>query len=769
MTKKNKKRVRRKKAPKKKQKNKNISSSRIDISGPVYTQIENPFKDISPSDMNKILNEIGNSSQNKLKNALKNLDKIIREYDPILLISIISTYGLSIGVGDDGVNSVKKPIGIEQSYVEFLQAKILQLNETEIGTKPANPSVVQTTIELLKEINYSFSFSRMNSNVNNKDESQKAIALIQEHIRGHTQIVRNWGYHSQLLNISKELYGYFDEILLDNIGYRATDIIDIFQFMLKELEKRITLRFNNIQELFAIKNSKKFIHSYYKLIGLGTDKAEEFILKLDIQKIKRKELQVMILSHYDLFLSDIYFFDPIYISMNININKEQVLNIIKDFSFSIGELKNNNEDYFFLDNPIWLRPVIKVNSEFFCPMPQLFFSFILRIMDSVIENISKESLKNRRAKFLEKKIKEIVKRRFPAALTISGLKWNYEGKRFETDLITFIDSHAIIIEAKSHKITDPALRGAPDRIKKHIQRIIVEPANQSWRLQQKFTELRNESNTSDDLLKELPVDIKNIYKIVRISVSLEDFATLQSNLRIIEKTGWLPYDFHPCPTMNLADFETLFDFLEHPVQIIHYLTRRQEIEREFKIQGDELDYMGFYKDTLFNLGIINGDSPSLMSISGMSKDLDYYYESRDEGIQVDKPTPKISPMFSQIFKELENRGIHRWTEIGTILNLFSPDIQIELEKAFKRYKYIVQKSWRHEGHKNIIIAIPPHNSNYALAIVLFKDGNKQKKRKSIDHAASSAFENKHITKCVVIAKNIDHPEFAYHFIGLLEQ
>ncbi len=37
-------------------------------------------------------------------------------------------------------------------------------------------------------------------------------------------------------------------------------------------------------------------------------------------------------------------------------------------------------------------------------------------------------------------------------------------------------------------------------------------------------------------------------------------------------------------------------------------------------------------------------------------------------------------MFSEIFNELEDRGKHRWTEIGTILNRFHQKTQLKLEK-----------------------------------------------------------------------------------------
>ncbi len=67
--------------------------------------------------------------------------------------------------------------------------------------------------------------------------------------------------------------------------------------------------------------------------------------------------------------------------------------------------------------------------------------------------------------------------------------------------------------------------------------------------------------TGDALRDSLPIDLKGIHKIIRVSVTLEDFATLQSNLSRFSETGWLPKGFIPCPTMNLSDFETLFDIL----------------------------------------------------------------------------------------------------------------------------------------------------------------------------------------------------------------
>ncbi len=758
------------KSPRKKiKKQKKVTHTNENQISPMFYEFESPFENFSSAEVKKILDGIGTSNQKNLKKSLLDLDSILKEYNPIQIISIVANYGLSIGVGNDGVYTEQKRIGIEQAYVELLQAIILHLDLKEIGIKPPGSDIIQTVIELLQDINFSFSFSRMKGELKEKNETERTINLVQEYMRGHTQVVRNWGSHLQIVNLSKELYSYFDKNLLNKVGYSTSNIIEVFEFLLRDLERKVTQRFKKIRKLFSVKDKEKLIKAYYKLLDIGDENPEEFINKFDINRISKKNIQAFILSHYDLFLPDIFFLDPVDISSKTKIEIKQIENILEYFSFTIGELKNKNEYQFFLDNPIWLKPIIKIDSNYFCPMPQLFFSFILQIMDNiVVEHLSKESLKKRRSKFLEIKIEEIVKRRFPSSLTRSGVKWNYEGKIYETDLITFIDSYAIIIEAKSHKISNQALRGAPLRMKKHINEIIIEPAIQSFRLMQKLYKLIEQPNSEDELHKNLPVDIKNIHKIVRLSVSLENFGNIQSSLKTIESTGWLPNDFHPCPTMNLADFETLFDYLEHPVQIIHYLIRRQKLETEINIQGTELDFMGFYKDTLFNLGNLTESDPGVISIFGMSKDIDHYYDSLDSGIKVKKPLPKISPMFLQIFNHLEGRNTKRWTEIGTMLVSFPPDLQSDLENKVNQHKKIVQKSWKYKGHKNTIFA-KPFNSDYVLAIVLYKNNNAEKKYEFIENASILSFEDEQTKKCIVITKNIDHPEQAYSFIGLYEK
>ena len=248
------------------------------------------------------------------------------------------------------------------------------------------------------------------------------------------------------------------------------------------------------------------------------------------------------------------------------------------------------------------------------------------------------------------------------------------------------------------------MRGAPDRIKKHFKEIYIDPSVQSFRFAEKIKELIENPDTNDPLIDKLPIDISKINKVIRVSVSLEDFATLQTNLKLFEDTGWLPDGYESCPSTNLADFETIFDLLEHPVQILHYLERRSIIQKQYNLMGDELDYLGLYLSTFLALGNFSDYATDhVINISGMSDSIDSYYQAKDAGVSIQKPKPKTSKLFTEIFKQLEKRSTPRWTEIGCILNMYVPEDQIQLSNMIKSLSKRVHHTWQQVGHKNMIM------------------------------------------------------------------
>lgn len=747
-------------------KSNNKSAKKSTSSGPVMTMMENPLSGITDEQRKELISELEKNGKDKLIEIFDSLNEILRQYDPITLISILSGYGLMVGAGDGGVQSKESSGGLNQAHVELFQALSLQIPENELGALPVAPDIVQKVWEHLIEIGHAFKFSRMNVELLESSNIEMAINQIQELIRSHTQMVRNWGFHSQMVVISREIYSHFDGLIQGKFSFSASSVIDVFKVLTDSVEDKLSERLNILSDLKSTKKPYDMLVKYHEMIGQGKEEVDRFSEKIDISNISKKNLFLMLLSHFDLRMREYYSIDSSEVSEQLSIDKEIVDNILSHFSYRFGDLVGKKNEFFFLENPVWKKPIISSSSGYYCVLPQLFFSFVLNTLDEIVEGIDKNSLHNRRADYLESKIEEIVKTRFPESQVVSGLKWCLGETQYETDLIAFIDSHAIIIEAKSQRISRPALRGAPDRIKRHLEEILIEPGIQSHRLEQKLNDLRVQDAPDDSLLTKIPVDIRSINKVLRLSVSLEDFATLQTNLRLFDGTGWIPNDFEPCPSMNLADFETLFDLLEHPVQIIHYLQRRTELEGKYKFMGDELDYMGLYITTLLNIGNMVSDHDAEIVISGMSEPLDLYYMSKDQGILIDKPQPKISPLFKRIFSKLEERSTPRWTEIGCILNRFPPNDQRKLVKYIKDLSKVVNRTWQTEGHKNIAVYRPPESSEYALAVVLFKEENRDRRHEFIDHAFVLGLEPEHVRYCLVIAINIDNDDSPYHYIAL---
>jgi hypothetical protein len=155
-----------------------------------------------------------------------------------------------------------------------------------------------------------------------------------------------------------------------------------------------------------------------------------------------------------------------------------------------------------------------------------------------------------------------------------------------------------------------------------------------------------------------------------------------------------------------------------------------------------------------------------MVITGMSEPLDNYYISKDAGIKIGKPKPMISGLFNSIFNKLEERSIHRWSEMGILLNNIPAEDQIKLVSFINKRKHIVNKTWMNEGHENIVIYTPPGKADFGFAYILLKTGNLNRRHEFAEKAAGIIFNNESIKDCLVIAKNMDDDSTPYHLIAL---
>ncbi|MFP4486642.1 MAG: hypothetical protein ACLFOC_06740 [Campylobacterales bacterium] len=755
---------------KKKQQNRKVRKTTSSDSGLQF--LENPFANISETGRKVIFNEIQKVNEKNYKESLEKLQELFKEYSPLAILSFMSSYGLTVGIRKNKIESHNRKIS--QANVEVCQALILQIEAENLENKAPMPDILQNILELSEKLLKSNQFKDINSSIFDLSTDKYYIEYIRSLVIGYTQIVRNWGNYNQVKNISRELYSNLDDLLIGEYNFTTSNLIEFFSHLVKTIEDRNTITFNVFAELKKINSIEEMIYRYYELANLNKLEAEELISYLKNKGVSNHEDIFMLLYSYhtDRHLPTNYIFNCSDVARELTIDEKIVISILETFSYRFGSLKDKKTEHLFLDNPIWTKPIILISAEeFFCPMPQLFFSFILKSFDNLIVKIDKNKLSDVKAEYLENKIEEIVKTRFPDENTVRSIKWwgveDGKEKEFETDLITFIDVYAIIFEAKSGKITDSALRGSPDRLKKKINELLIEPNIQSKRLKEKLELLIKNPNINDELRQKLPVDLNKIRKVLRVSVTLEDFASLQSNIYELKETGWIPEDYNPCPTMNIADFETVFDIFENPTQIINYLEVREELESVIKYKGDELDLVAVYMENHLNLAEINPEVSLI--ITGMSNKIDEYYQLIAFNQSIEKPKPKMNKYFEKILIQIEERKPEGWVQLGSAIYRLYPDDQLKIVNMLKKIKNYVSKNWRIKGHNNILNYVPPKSSNYAFVFIVFCENNKGKKKDFLEEAIAIGLETEHVEYCLGIGINIDRSDMPYAIIGMSEK
>ena len=134
------------------------------------------------------------------------------------------------------------------------------------------------------------------------------------------------------------------------------------------------------------------------------------------ENLSLEQIKSFILSHSDLTLPEDLTFDLSTLSSELGLPEESLSTALEKLSLSFGDLAEYRTEQLFLYNPVWTKPLIKLeNGTFFCATPQVFFSFIFPIFEELIGTVEplRESYRTRRAEFLESEIKRLFGQAFP--------------------------------------------------------------------------------------------------------------------------------------------------------------------------------------------------------------------------------------------------------------------------------------------------------------------------------------------------------------------
>jgi hypothetical protein len=181
-----------------------------------------------------------------------------------------------------------------------------------------------------------------------------------------------------------------------------------------------------------------------------------------------------------------------------------------------------------------------------------------------------------------------------------------------------------------------------------------------------------------------------------------------------------------------------------------------------------MDLLGLYLENGLNIDDSLKEF-SNMHLIGMSKAINEYYNAIDYGVIPKKPFRKCTQWWVDILTSIQTRINNRWLETSLILLDVSVDDQVKIERNFEKLKKNVRKYWRDPNHVNSMVCISPRNGTNALIFFAFRQRHYDSRLKLIENIAVRVIDENNISRCLVLAINIDRPRYPYNLISVFDR
>ena len=740
-----------------------------EFTGLTYHKMPSLSEVITQNERVESIKKLGRKFEQEFKTYFEILQKRIFQVEPCSLLSFFAYYDLTTSPGINREWAEKNPI--LQHHVEFLQGVLLQHSQDLFDLRPARPQDFVEFRQLVQDVTLGFKMKSLSlAEPSTTIEHQKFMAI--ERVRADTQAVRNWGYPQQVKRIVSDLFSSLDDTIEQKIGVRVVCLVEMWFKILDVVESRINQHRNLTLPSLRAKSIKIAIKKYYQAFPDLTSSPEDLSAYVQEEGLTLDGLRAIIFSQSDLRLKHIYTLtlDTFVDAYPKAVNPEALKNVLDAWSLSFGDLSDCNPEHLFLGNPVWQKPLIKLEiGTYFCPVITLFLNYFINIMEAIIKPHAEiyKKYEERRGKFLEQEIYQLFQKAFPSAKLYQGSEWfdPTTKQTFENDLLVLLDSYLLVVEAKSGRVTEATRRGAFKSLKTIVKKLLVEPSIQSNR----FSEyLKNNSglhqfkNSKGELNE---VDCSKVREVVRLSITLESLGTLFCRSTDLKQAGLIASDLEMSPTMSLADLEIIFEILEGSCEKLHYLLRRAEFEKNADYNGDEIDLLAFYLDTGFNIGNAEFTQQRLRLV-GMSNIFDPFFMKELPKSETPKPQRKLTRWWRSIIQQIESRQPEGWTEVGCVLLNSTHDDQTKFEKQFKQIKKIVNKFWELPEHNNTCIltneTVPERG---AVAGFAYKRIDREKRNQTMENAVDEAMSISPVSRVVVIGVDVEQNDYPYSVVG----
>ncbi len=314
-------------------------------------------------------------------------------------------------------------------------------------------------------------------------------------------------------------------------------------------------------------------------------------------------------------------------------------------------------------HPLTTHPILRVEEEYLLPVPSSLLEALRPRMEDALQAHPPvwDRYVQARGRYVEQEAATLLAGALPGSNYWIGTKWRSKNDESDLDGLVAVDEVGLRLQCKAGRLSASSRRGAPARMLRDLGDLIQSASEQHASLARAIEEEgASQIGFSAEQARALGARLQ-----LEVVVALDDVTVWATETRELRSVGALTHD-RPVPwVLSLSDLMVVVDLLQG-AQLIHYLLRRQRIERDGRIEAhDELDWVGHYiaEGLFFDRFFDRSDPPDKFRLLSYTEPIDAWYFTRSGLRTVDTPKPAqpLPALLAGLIERLENHRPNGWT------------------------------------------------------------------------------------------------------------
>lgn len=685
-------------------------------------------------------------------------DQVTQE-DPV---EALSRAAFSLTLGQSRPRPAAKPPSLEVFHLEILQALSLSAKRTRKGSVEDASAHAQRNFDLINANGRAYKGMAEAKLVADSAANERQALL--DLVRLWTFAVRGARHAHQTEEYAAAFASRMERYFRPVYGCSAAAVLAMLKNIVGLIERRLQAHVAGLHS-WMMKSTATAMVSAYAAAYPDVDRAR---LRELLKNRRKREALAFLWNEAEARLSSIYTFDNAEVLPQVHPKEcAGLLSVLDQLSVGFGDLSADDLHHLHVNNPVRLRPVIKLSStQSFCCCPQS----LAMAMAEILQNLCAECapLKQRgeqaRADWLEDKLAAVVRTGFPSATVHTSVKKKAPNgdTLWESDVVAIIDKRVLIFEAKSGKLQAAAARGAAGSLRADLKKLVAEASEQSSQLalllETAEVPLHLTSHQGP-----LVIDPREVRSVTRLNVLLEPIGPLLAHGPRLVRAGLLDPGASISPSMTIFELETVLEVLPFQLERCFYLSRRSEFERNVTYTADELDLLALYLRNQFNVGEDEFEGRDYQ-LYGMSEE---YARGFSEGRSAGLAPPAVhrTPLWTRLLERLETDEADGWTRMGGRLLRVDYEGQQLFQRALKQGFRDTERNPGTFFTTGFTFGAP--GRSHTLALCIGAPTNTAAFQANLAYACQSAFEQSGQADLLLLYWSTPPTGNAYDFIGVM--